>query len=268
MKRFKIEVAGHTVLVNAASIYAPAIEQTHRYFLSEGKPEIVIDVIAQKKTNTKHEVRLMFAKNMLIISDECSSAFFDCQGHKGTITIDSRDRRWISSLATFLRNVFMLQLVVKDRGLLLHAAAILKEEEAFIFAGPSGAGKSTVAKLSTGKTVLDDEVVAVKEVGNDFFVFPMPSWGTMQTNARENKPYPIRALYKLIKDKKVFLESIRPAEALADIFTVPCLPPELVPWENMTSSFLKLIRRVPYYGLHFLPEESFWTCIENALAIE
>jgi len=150
---------------------------------------------------------------------------------------------------------------LQDEGVVLHAVGVLDGDQVYIFIGPSKAGKTTVAKLSSDKVVLSDDMVIVKKIEGQFMVFPTPCWGDRQTGTRENRPYRINSMFKIIKDKKTYLERFSPAHAVADMFTIPHVPAEYIPKEKMLTTFSELISAVPYYGLHFLPEPSFWDCI-------
>src|SRR3989442_10074637 len=48
------------------------------------------------------------------------------------------------------------------RGLVLHAASLIRRGRAHLFCGPSGSGKTTVARLSPDATLLSDELSIVR----------------------------------------------------------------------------------------------------------
>ena len=111
-------------------------------------------------------------------------------------------------LGTLLRNIFTLMSILRDEGIALHAAGILKNGRVYVFMGPSGSGKTTVAKLSKEYTVLSDDLVIIKPIDGAYCAFPTPCWLDMQRGYRENRPYPIGGIFKLVKDDKIYLKEI------------------------------------------------------------
>lgn len=264
-REFKIEVAKHTIQINIGEDYKAVFIKNYGLFLSRAKPEISIDVELSNDVPffTGPEVGLRFKDNLITVVDSYSIGSLDWPAKSGKIKINPIN--FLYSLGTFLRNIYILLVVLEDRGIALHAVAVLKDEEVYLFIGPSGAGKTTVAKLSSDRVILSDDLVMLKKLDGEFKIFPAPNWGDKQTGPRENRAYRINSMFKLIKDSQVYLERFRPSYALADIFTIPHIPPEFIPKDELLMSFLELITSVPYFGLHFLPEPSFWDCIEESL---
>jgi len=65
------------------------------------------------------------------------------------------------SINSFLRILYSLALV-ETRGLVVHAASLVRDGRAYLFSGRSGSGKTTVARLSTDATLLSDELSIVR----------------------------------------------------------------------------------------------------------
>jgi hypothetical protein len=66
----------------------------------------------------------------------------------------------------------MFELLLKNRGFILHSSASISEDEAFVFVGSSGAGKSTSAKLLKEEYPrLNDDKSIIRKVNNNYFCY-------------------------------------------------------------------------------------------------
>lgn len=259
----KIEVAKHIVELRIKESYLlNEVSINYSIFLSDGEPDIKVDLELSPDVPSVDSplAKLELQRNFMGIVDDYLMGSVDLKHRYGWVKINPKNPLY--PLGTFLRNMFTLLVCLQDEGVVLHAVGLLHNNEVYIFIGPSKAGKTTVAKLSPDKVVLSDDMVVVKKFQGEFMVFPTPCWGDMQTGISQNRPYGINSMFKIIKDKSVYLERLSPAYALADIFTVPHVPAEFIPEQKMLTTFSEIIFTVPYYGLHFLPEPSFWDCIE------
>lgn len=266
-EELRLKVAEHVVGLKVKgqhhTSFAKDIIKAYETFLSEDKPAFFIDVelSCDAPPSDFPLARLTFKDNVMTIEDDCLSGSLDLTKRYGKIKLNPINPLY--PLGTFLRNTYTFLVTLEDKGIVLHGAGILKGEEVYIFIGPSGAGKTTVTNLSSDSIILSDDLVMIKKVDGKFSVFPTPAWGDKQRGHRENRPYGINSIFKLIKDKSVHLERFSPARSLANMFTIPHIPTEFIPYDELMTSFLELVSAVPYYGLHFLPEPSFWTCIDG-----
>lgn len=259
----KIEVVSHIIGLNIEETFQAPFIKNYAVFLSAGLPEIFLDVKLSPDVPAldSSEPRLEYHDRLINIVSDYLVGSLDLKTKCGKVKLNPQ--YFLQSLGTFLRNMFTLLVPLEDNGIVLHAAGIVRDEEVYIFIGPSRAGKTTVAKLSEGKVILSDDLVLMKKIDNEFMVFPTPDWGDKQIGQRENRPHRINSMFRLIKDKVVYLEEFSPAHSLADIFTIPHIETGLIPKDVLLVRFLELISAVPYYRLHFLPEPSFWDCIEE-----
>ena len=71
---------------------------------------------------------------------------------------------------------FLTALFARHRGVLVHAAAVEVDGQAWIFAGPSGSGKSHWARQwhERGMTVLDEDRVVLRQLGGQVWAFGTP----------------------------------------------------------------------------------------------
>jgi hypothetical protein len=190
-------------------------------------------------------------------------------GRDGVLTIKGEDFRgefdeqsgmgWIASppdpspLETFLTGICAGRLLRED-GFLLHAAAILAGEEAFVFFGPSGSGKTTVAEL-IGKGVITDEIAGIRRDGASYRISSAP-WRGQRLSA------PLGGLFRLRKAQQTAFAPLSPSQAVRQL--LPCVFfPCADAWE--VDRFLEiakdLLRRVPCYEMSFTPDGSFWEAL-------
>jgi len=98
--------------------------------------------------------------------------WFDRQGTKLWCTWP--ENLTISDAAVYLLGP-VLGLLLRLRGVTcLHASAVAFGHQAVAFAGPAGAGKSTTAAAlgRRGHAIVSDDIVAIEEREDGFFVFP------------------------------------------------------------------------------------------------
>lgn len=203
---------------------------------------------------------ISFLNDRMSIASEEFAGYLDLTSYKAEVAINSL---WpLESLDNFLRNVHSY-LIIRSNGLILHASGVVREGMAYIFFGPSGSGKSTVARLSAPYPVLSDDMVVIKRTNGTYKVFGTPYWADMQANKGISGCFEIKGLFKLIKDEEVYLERITQPQAVAEVLSVPNVPDKVQVIRQLFEMASGLIEHVPCYGMHFLPEPSFWQCIEE-----
>lgn len=154
---------------------------------------------------------------------------------------------------------------------LFHGCGVVAREKGYLFTGPSGAGKTTVAKLAGRRTVLNDEVVLLRNGEGEFWLSGTPLLGRL--NKKANGWHRLRAVLMLAHGEEVRLRSLSRGEAyqqfLVQLFgTAPLLPPwvareGLLFLEARADFSASAVRAVPMYELHFKPDDSFWPLVEQ-----
>lgn len=136
-----------------------------------------------------------------------------------------RARLWPSlySFDACLRVLCATQ-ITKHKGLLVHCAGVVFRDSAFIFAGPSESGKTTVARFSTPKRILSDEIVALT-IGNKKQVVASatPFWGEMGTGPASKRGYPVHSLFFLKKNSRLEKIPIDKGMAVHKLLRCVCL---------------------------------------------
>ena len=146
---------------------------------------------------------------------------FDCSW----TDTEGRVSMWpsIYSFDACLRVLCATQIMLQG-GLLLHAAAVVRTSEAFIFAGPSGSGKTTITGLSGAKKILSDEIVAITPDKHDRMrAGSTPFWGEMGTGPSSKKSYHVKFLFFLNKSDHFKKEAVSSSEAMHKLLRCVCL---------------------------------------------
>ena len=167
----------------------------------------------------------------------------------------------LEAIDYFLRVLYAV-LAFHSAGFLFHAAGIVRRSRAYLFFGHSGSGKTTIARLSSGDVVLNDDLVLLFPHGSGWLVHATPFWNPSQV-LPTHQSAPLAGLYRLTQDRTVFLEKMGPAQALAEIVSnLPVITEDPARSEAVLVRGAQLLTTVPAYRLHFLPEASFWTIID------
>ncbi len=259
-----IEVAEHPISLKLeGDTFLHSIREVYHQFLCDKDPEFRIRVYPDNSLMIHDEssVGLTLSNGELWIVDDYLMGFANLRTNEGEIRINPI---WfIPSLATFVRNLFTLILVLKDNGIALHALGVVRDGEALVFWGPSGSGKTTVARLSPGHVVLSDDIVFMKPLGQSYGIFPTPRWGDMQWGDRENRGYPLKWMFKLVKDREIYLKPYGLTQGISEIFTIPHIPPNSLPCEDLLNRYYRLMKEVSCFEMHFAKDGRFWEAIER-----
>lgn len=145
-------------------------------------------------------------------------------------------------------------------GLLLHAAAVVGNGCAFVFAGPSGSGKTTVTRLAGTRRVLNDEISAVSTSGSAGpVVMGTPFWGEMGTGPSCKRSFPVNAILfpqRGERDEKVEL----PGQiALSKLLGCTCTFSSVAQdADRVLRAATIIVGSTPCYELRFRKTDEFW----------
>jgi hypothetical protein len=152
----------------------------------------------------------------------------------------------------------------------LHACAVARRGQGFLFLGPSTAGKTTVANLSkaVGHTVLGDDLnFVLHDVNNLYRLAAGPSAGLLSGGYSASQP-PLNGVFILVKDTSDYLVPQSPSQMARALFEgfqqAPYssgLPVEII--GRAFQAVCDLARRVPGYELHFRRTPDFWKLIDE-----
>ncbi|MGH9747012.1 MAG: hypothetical protein ACRD59_13000 [Candidatus Acidiferrales bacterium] len=160
-----------------------------------------------------------------------------------------------------LLRILLTMVLLPRRGFLLHAATVVRDGRAYVFAGRSGAGKSTVASLSPAGTVLTDEISLLRFTDGCWHAYGTPFWGEFRA-AGMNEHYPIAGIYSLVQAPEDRAELMTTKEILRAL--LPCVlfftaKPEAN--EALLRLLLGTVRQIPCYRLHFRRDAGFWKVV-------
>ncbi len=177
----------------------------------------------------------------------------------GTATLRAHPDASQGDLIYFIRTVVALA-AFEQGALLVHGAGIVHHEVAFILYGLSGSGKSTAAALSTGKPVLNDDLLLVRPAAWGWEVRATP-FG--RRRLRGVTAAPLRALLRLVQAPDDALETVSSAQALAELVAnSPVVNADFDRSARLFERWQGILEKIPAYRLHFRKANTFWEVID------
>lgn len=141
----------------------------------------------------------------------------------------------------------------------MHAAGVLRDGAAYLFAGPSRAGKSTAAALSKPCVALGDDFGLALPGDGAWVTAAVPFDNHAAPADAPGGLLPLRGVWRLFRSNEHRLET--PAEIVRESSILACAA---APWTmpDLATALLDNVRRfgeeVPYGHLHFRPDPGFW----------
>jgi hypothetical protein len=186
------------------------------------------------------------------------SAEWNGQSRRGVVW----QRRSAYALDSLLRILYTLILAERG-GFLLHAASIIRNGRAQLFAGQSGAGKTTICRLAPPDAIfLTDEISFVRPVEDTYCAFGTPFYGELAMPG-ENTFAPVAALYLLEHAAEDQVDEVAPRHALTQLLrNILLFAPESESVSRVFAAALDFISRVPVRRLRFAPTPRIWSALE------
>jgi hypothetical protein len=260
-----IEIAGlRTGILTEDPEVAGVVRERYQGFLSAGTPGWRIAMQAQAAPTpsaagevvvTRHGDRPSFA-----VQRGDFAGTLDLRHRCGTVTLREPSE---VSIDSFIRIAYSLALL-EVRGLLLHAASLIRGGRAYLFCGPSGSGKTTVARLSPDATLLSEELSVVRVAAGRALCYGTP-FQRAPARGGEDGAAPLAGVYFLRHGSRHAVQPTRPAQALGRL-----LPNVLFFARDaeVTGTVFRiasdLLEAVPSFDLAFRPDPGFWEVIERA----
>jgi len=250
---FTLETQEKETFYKINSIYKPFItleESIYKIRLDFSKPPKVSNI----------GVETSFSDNVYRILTEEFTTSFDLKSKTGLINVHSLFK--IEASFNALKNLFMF-FIIKSGDTVFHSSAVIKSGKAYVFLGPSGAGKSTIANSSKRYIILSEEIVGIRKVDSEYFAYSIPFKEKSEFLYRSRKPFPIKGIFLPIKSEKNSIKRIEKASSLARILTIPSGFDFLASDKEFLDAFYSIVDKVKCYELNFLPDDSFWRCVDE-----
>lgn len=166
------------------------------------------------------------------------------------------------TLDSFLR-VTISQLLLSARGMLLHAATVVRDGRAYVFMGQSGAGKSTIARGAPAGSALTDEISLVRCHASGWRAHGTPFWGEFRA-AGQNASYPLARIFALQQAPHNRVEKLASREALRALLNCSLFF-SAVPEDRqaLLSVAAELAESGRIYRLEFRRELDFWEGVDQ-----
>jgi hypothetical protein len=169
------------------------------------------------------------------------------------------------SIDAVLRIVHTLVLA-QEGGFLMHAASVIRNGKAFLFAGISGAGKTTISRLAPpDATLLTDEISYVRKGAqkqdHSYVAYGTPFTGEL-AKVGENVSAPVSALYLLAQGPENRIDPVAPGQAVRELLANVLFfaeDQELV--QRSFHAACEFVSRVPISRLTFVPDARVWEMI-------
>ncbi len=260
----RVEIAELACLLRVRGVdpsMANRVENAYRKFDSLAEPQLIVDVQVDPKLSRR---------TPRPITTKAACGFFEVESYnfEGAVSVDDGratvgvSPEW-EAVDAFLRILYSL-LLPTEKGVIVHASAVVDKGVGCIFAALPEGGKSTVAHLSGDRHILGDELVALKCVNGHVRVFATPFWNeTHLAPVALATDVPVGALFLLHKHDRVHVEQLPPLTAAVEV--LPHLfyeAEQLLPSQAVLDVLGEVVQSTRSYRLYFAPNEvEFWRCV-------
>lgn len=209
--------------------------------------------------------------SLLDLPPQFNGDFVRFRGHHPGTYIDgehSTARLVVGPSEPFNEAEYFLRIVValvafRAGGLMFHGAGIVRNGAGHVFFGYSGSGKTTVSRLSPHDLVLNDDLVVLLPYSTGWTMHATPFSNPTQVQPAGNHHAPLRAMWRLVQDTRVFAEPMGAGQALAELVSnVPVLSTDAARSPALLLRCQHLWNALPVRRLHFLRDDSFWRVVE------
>lgn len=266
--QLKLGIAGITFsLISDDDSEGFYIEDFYKNFITEDKPELTLRVHhgniprfnnGKRIFDSGTTWRLLHKNGKHIFETSSRTAIFDSDFKAGEIYVqdEKREGKLPFPLNYPLGEVLTINLLSKNRGVMLHACGVDENREGYLFLGNSAHGKSTIARLwfNNRATVLNDDRVIARERNGEFWMYGTPWSGEFKKVSPQGLL--IKKIFFLRQGKKNAVVRKKGIEAVSMLLT-RCFPPF---WDKNGMDYTiglshRLASKIPCYELSFIPDD-------------
>ncbi len=261
-----LEIAGLSLAVRTYDQRVQhGLAERYRLFPLRSTPRLTLDIYCagRWRDGALLDTGMAFRDGRLVFAASGYAGYVDVAKWQGELALSSVQP--VDDADYFLRCAFAL-LAFEAGGLLLHAAGLVRRDHAYLFLGHSGSGKTTVARLSSSALVLNDDLVLLWPTEDRWWAYATPFGNPSSQPVTVAGRAPLRVLLGLVQDREVRLERAGPALAVAEMVgNAPVVSADPGRAEALLARCQQIVRAVPYYRLHFRPDDSFWRVVDDEL---
>jgi hypothetical protein len=257
-----IEIGGMAIAVHTEdSVFRRLLENRYAGFIkSSVNPQFEFDIQLfepEEPTDADEDVQVRLQNGQWLFERGDFRARWDSRAGRGHI----RQSRNPYAIDSVLRIVHTLILATQG-GFLVHAASVIRDGRAFLFAGVSGAGKTTISRLAPpDATLLTDEISYVRRTDNQYQACGTPFAGEL-ARVGENQSAPLSALFLLEKGPENRIETVGSADAIRLLLRNILFFAEDAELVNLVfGSACEFVEQVPVRRLIFVPDQRVWEMI-------
>lgn len=142
--------------------------------------------------------------------------------------------------------------LITQNGLMLHASAVVVDNEAYLFSAPSGTGKSTHTSLwleyfGSRSYILNDDKPAIRIFPDGIYAYGTPFSGKYDISV--NQKVPLKGIAFVERSASNSIVRQTPQQALYSILNQTTRPANIPLYTKLLSSVGELIARIPVYTL-------------------
>ena len=204
---------------------------------------------------------LHFSQNEVRLeSDWCEGKFNIHPDTPVKLLVHVEASPWFGGVLENLLRVLVAYDVLERGGVMLHCAAIVRDNRVAVLFGHSGAGKSTTSALAleSGCSVISDDINIIEPVGNGWQVTPVPFSGTLNAVSDIVKPVPLHGLFRLHQAGEDRTEPCSRARGVSLLMgSSPFINQDSHRSMQLVDIVSKLSVQPGVHDLHFTPSNKF-----------
>jgi len=212
-----------------------------------------------------HPLTLDWEGNFLKVRSYGFVGWVSIEDSEGEIALSrSEYERGEWSVENYLR-VCTAWKAVREGGVLLHGASLVRSGRAWIFMGPSGSGKSTLASISRTGKVVSDDLTLVRRFPSGFRVEATPFRGTYQGGVPVKGSFPVGGIFRILQNEENRILPCPPDHAVANLLAgSPFVVDQIERSPEILVNLKNLTAKHPVSYLHFSLDGNFWDVLRDS----